>query len=114
MEIRIIREKVSTDELKKMTEESFLDFVKAVVDVKRGLLALGGELHSDAEALLLQDSSNQQDLWGINIFPEKPEQERIEFTSLINIRPREGNKSMEVQSEEIRRKIKEIVNRLVV
>lgn len=114
MEIRIVRDKISNDELKTIAEGSFLDFVKAVVDIQKGLMAVGGELHADAEAVLLQHGSRQQDLWGINIFPDKPREQMIEFTSLINIRPRESNKSMEILSDEIRNKIRGIVQKLVV
>jgi hypothetical protein len=99
--------------MKQMAEGSFLDFVKAVVDIQKGIMAVGGELHADAEAILIQDGSAQQDLWGINIFLDKPQEQMIEFTSLINIRPREGNKSMEIQNDEVRNKIKRIIDKLI-
>ncbi|OGF20945.1 hypothetical protein A2Y83_00795 [Candidatus Falkowbacteria bacterium RBG_13_39_14] len=53
----IIRDKISLEELKKMAEESFGDFVKVVVDIDRKMMAIGGELHADGEALLLKDGS---------------------------------------------------------
>ncbi|MDP3741306.1 MAG: DUF5674 family protein [bacterium] len=109
----IVRDHVSIDVLKKMAEGSFLDFVKAVVDIKREVVAIGGEMHADAEAELLQDGSVQDDLWGINLFPDKPFEQVIEFTSLINIRPRADNKSMEIQNDEVRGKIKRIVSKLL-
>ncbi|MDP3740836.1 MAG: DUF5674 family protein, partial [bacterium] len=98
----IVRDHVSIDVLKKMAEGSFLDFVKAVVDIRRGIAAFGGEMHADAETELLKDGSTQDDLWGINLFPDKPIEQMIEFTSLINIRPRADNNSMEIQSDEVR------------
>lgn len=113
MEIRIVKDSISLEALKAMAEGSFLDFVKAVVDIRREIIAIGGELHSDAEAVLIQDGSVQTDLWGINLFPDKPREQMIEFTSLINIRPREGNKNMEIQSDEIRNKIRDIVGKLI-
>ena len=87
--------------------------VKAAVDVEREVLAIGGELHSDEEALLLEDGSKQADLWGINIYPEKPEAERIEFDSMINIRPSQNNRSRGVENPEIRQRILRIVSKMI-
>ena len=101
MDIKIITEKISRSELLQMAKEGFGDMVKAVVDVKRRIIAVGGELHADAEAVLLENGSKQENLWGINIYPEKTAEERIEFTSLINIRPSIGNRSMDIQDSHI-------------
>ena len=97
-----------------MAEGSFLDFVKAVVDIRREVIAVGGDMHADAEEELLKDGSSQSDLWGINIFPGKPQEQVVEFSSLINIRPRDGNRTMEIQSDEVRNKIREIISKLIV
>jgi len=70
-----------------MAKQQFGDMVKAVVDVTQGIMAIGGELHSDEEAVLLDQGSLQRDLWGINLYPEQPAQEWIEFDSMINVRP---------------------------
>jgi len=113
MEIRIIDQSISQAELEKLAEETFGDMIKGVVDVEKGVMALGGELHEDAEALLLENGSNQQSLWGINILPQKPKEDRIEFTSLINIRPSRGYRSMEIEDEEIKEKIKNIIDGLI-
>jgi len=113
MEIKIIKQKISRNELKKAAQKSFSQMVKAVVDVKKEIIALGGELHADANDLLIKDGSNQENLWGINIYPDKPEKKWVEFNSLINIRPSVGNRSMEVQNEEIREKIRKILNNLI-
>jgi hypothetical protein len=96
-----------------MVDDGFGDMVKYVVDVARGVIALGGELHADAEARLLADGSRQADLWGANLYPRLPPAERIEFTSLINIRPSAGNPSMEVRDEGIRQRIREITEQLI-
>ena len=96
-----------------MAAESFGDMVKAVVDIEKGVMAVGGEMHADAESLLLANSSQQDDLWGINIYPDLPVDERIAYESLINIRPRQQNKSMAVESEEMRKKIKLIIDTLI-
>ena len=87
----------------------FENMVKAVVDVERELVALDGELHSDLEALLLEDGSNQKNLWGINLYPNMQGDEFIEFDSMINMRPSQGNRSRGVDSKETRGRITEIV-----
>jgi len=96
-----------------MAVESFGNLVKAVVDLDRELVAVDAELHSDLEALLLQGGSKQKNLWGINIYPEMQGEEFIEFDSLINIRPSQGNKSRGVENQETRAKIVAIVNKRV-
>ncbi len=93
--------------------EGYGEMIKAVVDIGREVLAVGGELHADAEALLLNDGSKQEDLWGINIYPEKNKENHIEYTSFINIRPRDGNRSLEIKDEGLRRKIRSIVDKRV-
>ena len=88
--------------------------VKAVVDVERELVALDAELHSDLEALLLENGSKQKSLWGINLYPELVAAGFIEFDSLINIRPSNGNRSRGVEDEKIRRKISAIITKRIV
>ena len=87
--------------------------VKAVVDVEKEIMAMGGEFHSDANEVLIKKNSNQKNIWGINIYPYKKRAERIEFISLINIRPAENNFDMELQNEEIKEKINKIVDKLI-
>lgn len=82
--------------------------VKAVVDIEQRIIAVGGELHADAEALLLEQGSKQRDLWGINLYPEN-DTARVEFSSFINIRPSQGNRSMQIQDETIQAKILTLV-----
>ena len=96
-----------------MAVESFGNLVKAVVDLERELVAVDAELHSDLEALLLQDGSKQKNLWGVNIYPEMQGEEFIEFDSLINIRPSQGNRSRGVENRETRAKIIAIVDKRV-
>ena len=78
--------------------------------ISREKLGVDAELHSDEEAYLLELGSNQEDLQGINIYPELPKEERIEFDSMINLRPSQGNSSRGVEDENIQRKILDIVN----
>ena len=113
MEIRVVRDTLSRDELTEIAKQLFGDMVKAVVDVEQGLMAIGGELHSDEEAMLLDQGSAQRDLWGINLYPDKPLNEWIIFDSMINVRPSGGNRSRYVESSEIREAVTRIVNRLV-
>ena len=107
----IITQTIKLGELKQMAERLFGDFVKAVVDVDRELLAVDAELHADLEALLLEDGSQQRSLWGINVYPELSGEQFVEFDSMINMRPSQGNRSRGVEDEMIRRKIAAIVER---
>lgn len=107
--MKIIDGTLTIAELKQMAADTFGDLVKAVVDVEKGILAIDGELHSDLEALLLDNGSKQKDLWGINLYPSMQGKDFIEFDSLINIRPSQDNLSRGVDSETVREKIIEIV-----
>jgi hypothetical protein len=107
--VKIVDEELRVEELKQMAAGTFGDMVKAVVDIDRGIIAVDGELHSDLEAMLLEDGSRQANLWGINFYPDLPGDEFIEFDSLINIRPSRDNISRGVENEEIREKIRSIV-----
>ncbi len=109
----IVTEKISRQELKAIAEKQFGDFVKAVVDVERRIMAVGGELHSDEEALLLEDGSLQRDIWGINIYPDRTGEEWIEFDSMINLRPSFGNRTRGVDDPAAQQKIREVVDSLV-
>jgi hypothetical protein len=113
MEIRIVREGIVRDELAEIAKQQFGDMVKAVVDVEQGIMAIGGELHSDEEAVLLDQGSAQRNLWGINLYPDKAITEWIEFDSMINVRPSSGNRSRDVEDPEVREAIARIVGRLI-
>ena len=111
--MEIIEKELTLDKLRQMATETFGNLVKAVVDVDKGVIAVDAELHSDLEALLLEKGSKQRNLWGINLYPELEGEEFIEFDSLINMRPSQGNRSRTVESGEIRAKIIEIVAKRV-
>jgi hypothetical protein len=111
--MKIIDSPISSRDLGLMAESGFGDLVKAVVDVERGIMAVDGELHSDEEALLLERGSEQRHLWGINLYPGLVGPERLEFDSMINIRPSQGNRSRGVEDPGIRARIAGIVNTLV-
>ena len=111
--MRIITKTLSFNDLKKMAADMFGDIVKAVVDIDRELIAVDAELHSDLEALLLENGSQQKHLWGINLYPEASGDEFIEFDSMINVRPSQDNRSRGVESEAIRGKIIQIVGKRI-
>ena len=113
MLIKIIRNTISKEELKKIAINQFGDLVKAVVDIEKEIMAIGGELHADEEALLLEHGSRQENLWGVNIYQERSDEERVEFDSMINVRPSQNNRSRGVENLEIQNKIRNIVNKLV-
>ena len=96
-----------------MAPQRFGDMVKGVVDVKRGIMLLDADMHSDQEAALLAEGSAQEDLWGINLYPELPEADWLEFDSMINIRPSFGNRSRGVDDAGTRERIASLVHRLV-
>ena len=111
--MKIVTEAITTKELQDMAAGMFGNFIKAVVDVEKEIIAIDGELHADEEALLLKNGSRQENLWGINIYPDLPKGDRIEFDSMINLKPSQGNRARNVDDPKIRSKIIEIVNKLV-
>ena len=113
MPIKIIENKITKAELKEIAENQFGDFVKAVVDLEKGIMAIGAELHADEEATLLERGAQQKNLWGVNLYPEKSGDEWIEFNSMINIRPSQGNTSRSVEDPKIQEKIREVVAKRV-
>ena len=113
MEIKIVEDTISKEELKKIAENQFGDLVKAVVDVEKKIMAIGGELHADEEALLLKRGSKQENLWGINLRIDKTKNEFIEFDSMINVRPSQNNRSRSVENLEMQRKIINTVSKLI-
>lgn len=102
--IYILREKPTSKQIAEMLKE-YEAMIKIVVDIRRRTLAGGGEMHSDCESILLDDGSEQDDLWGANWFPAEQD---IVFESLINIRPRLGNRNILIQSEDIRQQVESI------
>ena len=112
--MRILREPVELSSLLAEIDAGFNDMLKIVVDIHRKVLAVDAEMHSDLETILLDDGSKQSFLWGANIYPDKKGQDFIEYTSFINIRPSDKNKSMELLDVNLREKVLNIVNELIV
>jgi hypothetical protein len=111
--MEIITKAIDLARLREMAERRFGDMVKAVVDVEKGIMAIDAELYADEEEALLAGGSTQASLWGINLYPNVAEEDRIEFDSMINLRPSQGNRSRGVDGPGMRQKITEIVLRLV-
>lgn len=109
----IIQTPVTLAELQQIATKGFGSMVKAVVDVEKGIMAIDAELHADEEAALLEQGSNQADLWGVNLYPGEQGENFIEFDSMINLRPSQGNRSRGVDNAATRQKITDIVSRLV-
>jgi len=86
------------------------DYIKGVADLKNNRLSLGGDLHADGEQLLISQIDTENEfLWGFNLYPDQ----NIEFESLINIKPRFGNKSIEIASSDIRESVKKLILSLI-
>jgi hypothetical protein len=112
--MKMVRDTISLDELKKMSEKMYQNLVKAVVDISQGVMAVDAEFHSDLEEFLLEQGSAQDNLWGINLHPNNVGTEKwIEYDSLINIRPYLNNRTRYVENAEIRKQIVGIVKKLV-
>jgi hypothetical protein len=112
-QIIILEEPIDREELARLVAAHFSDMVKYVADVERGIAAVGGELHADAQALLLERGSRQEDLWGANYYPARGPDDCIEYTSLINIRPAQGNRGMVVEDPGLRQRIRDITFQLI-
>lgn len=109
--MKLLTEKITLSELQEMAKNGFGNLVKAVVDVERNLMVVDAELHADQESHLLECGSHQRNLWGINLYPEFPRSDDnfLEFDSMINLRPLEGNKTRSVEDPDIQKKILSIV-----
>ena len=114
--MQIVREKISIEELKKMAPKMFSNLVKAVVDVEKEIMVVDAGMHADEEQLLLdEEGSLQENLWGINIYPEKFSAENwIVFDSMINLRPSFGNRTRGVDDPRMQERIRNVVSKLVV
>lgn len=113
MGLILVAKPISAEQLREAGDELFGDMVKAVVDVQKEVMAIGGELHADEESFLLEQNSRQENLWGINLYTDRALPEMVEFDSMINIRPRQNNRSRGVEDAALQKRIIEIVGKLV-
>ncbi|OGF64306.1 hypothetical protein A2661_00265 [Candidatus Giovannonibacteria bacterium RIFCSPHIGHO2_01_FULL_45_24] len=112
--MKIVKEPINKDELREIAKAGFGNVVKAVVDIRFGVMAVGGELHADEEVSLVEhEGSERENTWGINLYTEKSGDEFIEFNSMVNIKPAFGNRSREVENLAVREQITTIVHKLI-
>ena len=107
--IYLLKEPATPIQIQELLQE-YEDMIKIVVDIRRRFLSGGGEMHSDCESALLENGSEQDDLWGANWYPNE---QRIEFESLINIRPRLGNRNILIQDENLRKQVESITRAIL-
>ena len=114
MNIVIVEDKISINELKEIAKEFYTSMIKGVVDIETGDVAFGGKFHVDSNMKLIENGSEQKNVWGFNLNFDEPKDSWIEYISLINIRPLVGNRNMEVQDEKIRKKMKRIIDSKII
>ncbi len=110
MNIKIVEDKITLTELKEIGQEFYTDMVKGAVDIEKGMVAFGGEYHIDAATCLHDAGSKQENVWGFNVVFSKPREEWLEYKALINIKPLQDNRKMEILDEAVRVKVKEVVD----
>lgn len=106
---RILKAPLTQKQVKELTETFIEDMIKVAIDVKEEIIAAGCSLHADAEQILLKHGSRQMDIWGANYFPFKKKGQRLEYSALMNIRPRQSNPSQLIQDKAVREKVKNIM-----
>lgn len=112
--MKIVKDTISIIELKEMAKNMHGIFVKAIVDIEKGIMAVDAPLHSDLFELLMQnEGAEPKNLWGINFYPDKEGEDFVEFDSMMNLKPTLGNKTRGVEDRQTRKKIIEIVNKII-
>lgn len=111
--MKIVSTPIEKENVLKEHNHFFPGMIKAVVDIENEIIAVDAELHADLESVLLKEGSKQENLWGINLYLEKSEENWIEYTALINIRPSSGNRWMEIENPNVRERIENIVKELI-
>lgn len=111
--MKLIDKNISISELKAMSTKMFSGLVKAVVDIKKEIMVIDADMHADEEKYLIEMGSIQDDLWGINFYPDQKGEDFIEYDSMINVRPRVNNFSRGINDKKIKQKIVEIVSKLI-
>lgn len=111
--MKLVESSIAMSELKNMSNRMFGGLIKAVIDIEREIMVVDAAMHADEEQYLLEHGSKQDNLWGINLYPDLNGEDFIEFDSMINLRPRLQNMSREVENKETRKKIISIVHKLI-
>jgi len=112
-DILILDQRIDPEALRRLVQNGFGDMVKFVADIRRGVIALGGELHADTEQTLLDAGSRQEDLWGANYYPGRGRDGCVEFTSLINVSPARGNHGIEIGDPVLRERIRSLTHAFI-
>ncbi len=113
MQTRIVREKLKPEAVREIVISEFGDMAKVDVDIVRQILVIGGEWHSEGQDLLVKDGSSGEDVWGCNYYPFRGTDKRIEYNSLINLKPSLGARDMEIQESRIRQNMREVIESLL-
>jgi hypothetical protein len=107
--IHIVRSRATEQQIAEMLE-TLQTYIKLAVDVRRGILAGGAAMHADCEAVLLEDGSQQEDIWGADWDPSA---QQVTFEALINIRPRQDNPSMDILAANTRDEVERVIRELL-
>ena len=102
----IFYQPIPKETIERLAREEFDDMIKFVVDLEKRIICAGGGLHSDEEQMLLDQGSAQTGLWGANYYWQDSSEQRFEYTSMINVRPEDGNKTQQIQSSELKEAIR--------
>ncbi len=113
-DMMVITKPIPFSKVKALAKNRFGNLIKAVIDIQGETLAIDADLHSDEEAELLSQGCKQENLWGINLYPELTGDDFIEFDSMINVRPQSGNMTCGIADLAIQKKIRTIVHRLII
>jgi hypothetical protein len=111
--MKLLKRSITREELGQIAKRRFGNIVKAVVDIQKEIMVIDAELHADQEALLLEQGSSQEDLWGINLYPELKDEDFIDFDSMINLRPSAGNLTRNVGDPQMRKTIVSVVRKWI-
>jgi hypothetical protein len=111
--MQILAKPLNREEFQKIADHIFGNMLKAVVDVKREVVAIDAELHVDLAEFLVENGSTGNDLWGINIYPAMSRDDWLEYDSMVNLKPQLGNRSRDVEDPIVRAKIRKILERYV-
>ncbi len=109
MSVLVIHRKATKEEIQEMLK-TLREYIKVAVDISKDTLAGGGALHADCERLLIQEGSQQENVWGADWYPQTKE---IKFEAMINIAPRRKNRSMEIQDPDVRKKVESVMLKLL-
>ncbi len=109
MTISLVTERILCSELKTIAAETYVTLIKAVADLDKGIVGFGGKLHKDVEALLLSEGSDTKNLWGFCLHFDRPVDDAFEFRSHINMRPQDGNPSIQINDAKICQAIRDLV-----